>query len=191
MANVLTPEFRVSYAHVFKPQKNDLNGNMEYSVVAIFDKGADLSALKSAAEDALMEKFGANKANWPATLKSPFRKCKERWSFKDGKQVIPAGYEDPDAVFMTFKQNADKGKPGLVDNQVQDIIEPQHFYSGCYARASVRAFGYDQKGNRGASFGLGNIQKMREGEPLGGRTAPSQDFTPVGEVKTSAGVFDD
>ena len=193
MANVLTPEFRVSYAHVFKPQKNDLNGNMEYSIVAIFAKDADLSGLKAAAQEALIEKFGPNKDNWPATLKSPFRKCKERWQFKDGKQVIPDGYEDPDAVFMTFKQNTDKGRPGLVDENVADIIEPQHFYSGCYARASVRAYGYDQKGNRGAAFGLGNLQKMRDGDPFGGRTSPSQDFSPVAGAgaKPGASVFDE
>lgn len=188
-----TPEFRVSYANVFKPQLNDLSKKMEYSLVAIFPKGTDLSALKAAAQGALVEKFGADQKKWPQNIRSPFRKCSERWKNVDGKQTMAAGYEDGDAIFMTLKANEDY-KPGIVNAQVQDIIEPREFYSGCYARASVRPYVYDQKGNRGVSFGLSNVQKLRDGEPLGGGPSrPTDDFQAVAEVGGSSGaasVFD-
>jgi hypothetical protein len=109
--------------------------------------------------------------------------------------VIPAGYEDPDAIFITFKAT-EKYKPGVVDANVKDIIEPREFYSGCYARASVRAYVYDNKGNRGVGFGLNNVQKLRDGEPLGGSggpARPSDEFQAVAEVGGSTGaasVFD-
>jgi hypothetical protein len=175
----LTPEFRVSYANVFKPQKNDLNGKMEYSLVAIFPKGTDLTALKAAAAKPLIEKYGPDQAKWPSGLRSPFRKCSERWKNEGGKQVIPAGYEDGDAIFLTLKAT-EAYRPGVVDASVQDIVEPRDFYSGCYARASVRAYFYEQKGNRGVSFGLNNVQKLRDGDSLGGGASkPTDDFQPV------------
>jgi len=184
MSNVLTPEFRLSWPHLFKPQKNDLNGKMEYSLVAIFKTGADLSALIKAATEVLTEEHGPDKAKWPQPLRSPFRKCKERWKVVDGQQVIPNGYEEGEAVFMTFKQDAEKGKPTVVDQKVQDIIEPQMIYAGCYCRCSVRPYYYNQKGNKGISFGLSNVQKLREGDPLGmTRVKASEEFSPVGDAE--------
>lgn len=194
---MITPEFRVSYAHVFSPQKNDLNGELEYSVVAIFPKGTDLSAMKAAAEGAIAEKYGADKTKWPTTMRSPFRKCSERWKNENGKQIIPAGYEDGDAVFVSMKSKAKNGKPAVVDHNVEPIIEPSAFYSGCFALASANPYFYDQKGNRGVSFGLNNVQKTRDGEPLGGRSSPNADFKPIaGAEKASTGagaksVFDE
>ena len=180
MATVITPKFRASYPHLFKPQKNDLNGKTEFSIVAIFAKGTDLTPLKKAAEAVLVEKFGADKSKWPSNLRSPFRKCSERWKNEGGKQIIPAGYEDGEAIFMTFKQDAEKGKPCVVDASVQEIIEPQHVYAGMYARASVRPYYYNQKGNQGVSFGLNNVQKLEDGDPLGGgKTRAQDDFEAV------------
>jgi hypothetical protein len=165
--NIMTPEFRVSFPNVFRPGKVIQAGaEPKYGVTMLFPKGADLSKLKAAAQAAVVEKWGADQSKWPKNLRSPFR---------DQGEKEFAGYE-PGAVFITATS---KQKPGLVDAQVQDIIEESQFYAGCYARATVRAFAYDQAGNSGVAFGLQNIQKLREGEPLGGRTKPSQDFEPV------------
>lgn len=171
MANVMTPEFRVSYPKVFKPEVNQLSKKSEYSVVALFKKGQDLSSLKKAAEEILVEKLGADKSKWPKNLKSPFRDQGER--AKDG--VLPSGYEDG-AIFINIKSNQ---KPGVVDSNVQPIIDEADFYAGCFARATVRAGYYDQAGNRGVSFYLQNIQKVKDGEPLSGRAAATSEFAPV------------
>lgn len=183
MSNTLTPEFRMSYPFLFKPQENKrTDGTVvhEYSVVAIFPLNADLSKLKKVAEAPLIEKFGPDPSKWPANIRSPFRKCKERWKNEGGRQIIPAGYEEGEAVFMTFKQNADKARPEIVDNTLQEIIEPHQVYAGCYGRASVRAYFYEFKGNRGVAFGLGNVQKLRDGEPLGqGRVRAEDEFEAV------------
>jgi hypothetical protein len=182
---LLTPEFRVSHPNVFEAKTNDLNGKKEYSLVAIFAKGADLSDLKKAAEAAATERWGADKSKWPPNIRSPFRKCSERWKNEDSKQIIPAGYEEGDAFFITFKAN-EQFKPGVVDQNVKDIIEPREFYPGCYARASIRPFAYPSpkaKGpataNKGVSFGLNHVQKLRDGDPLGGSSRPTDDFKPV------------
>lgn len=175
MANINTPTFRVSYPNVFKAKRNDLNGQDEFSIVALFKKGEDLSALKAAAQKAIVDKWGPDKEKWPKNLRSPFRDQAERAKDVDGKRILPAGHEEG-AIFLNLKS---KQRPGVVDQNVQDIIDESQFYAGCFARASVNAFAYDQKGNRGVSFGLGNIQKVKDGEPLGNRARPEADFAPI------------
>jgi hypothetical protein len=179
--NVLTPKFRVSFPNVFRPGKlMQLGAEPKYSITMLFEKGADLSALHAAAKAVLEEKWGADKTKWPKNMRNPFR--------DQGEKEFP-GYE-AGAIFISASS---KQRPGLVDEKVQDIIEEHKFYPGCYARATVRAFAYDQAGNRGVSFGLQNVQKLADGEPLGGRTNPAQDFEPVATaegVTTAAGLFD-
>lgn len=165
--NVMTPEFRVSFPNVFRPQAPlQEGGTPKYGLTMLFKKGEDLSKLKAAAKAAAEEKWGADQAKWPKNLRQPFRDQGE----KDFE-----GYEDG-AVFVSATS---KQKPGLVDAQVQPILDEAEFYPGCYARATVRAFAYDAAGNRGVAFGLQNIQKLRDGDPLGGRTKPENDFAPV------------
>ena len=52
-------------------------------------------------------------------------------------------------------------------------------YSGCYARVSISFYAFNSGGNKGIACGLGNIQKIRDGEPLGGRDSANDDFTTV------------
>jgi hypothetical protein len=182
---VITPEFRVSFANVFQPAKPmaGATGDPKYGVTMLFPKGCDLSAMKKAAKAAAVEKWGADETKWPKNLRLPFRDQGE----KEFEGFVPG------AIFVAATS---KQKPGLVGPDMQDIIEPRDFYSGCYARASVNAFAYDQAGNRGVAFGLNNIQKLRDGDPLGGRSRPTDDFEPVagagGEsAKGGSSVFDD
>ena len=44
-------------------------------------------------------------------------------------------------------------------------------------RASFTAFAYDNNGNVGVSFGLNNVQKLREGTRLDNRVAATDEFT--------------
>lgn len=172
MANIMTPNFRASYPHLFKAKKNDLSGKDEYSVVALFKKGENLSALKKAAEDLLIEKLGPDKAKWPKNLKSPFRDQADRE--KDG--TLPAGY-DAGAIFLNLKST---NRPGVVNQDVQPVIDESEIYAGCVCRATVRPYYYDQKGNKGVAFGLQNLQKVADGEPIGGgRADPTAEFAPV------------
>lgn len=87
------------------------------------------------------------------------------------------------ATYLTLKTTQ---KPGVVDQNVQPIISESEFYGGCWAIASVNASVYDQKGNRGVNFYLQNIQKVRDGEPLGGRARPEAEFAPISGTTESA-----
>lgn len=193
--NLMTPEFRVSYPYVFRPQQpmagSDPNAKPKFSVTMLFPKGADLSVFKKAAEAAVMEKWGAQIND--QTLIDPKNPAlgtrgkqflsKLRSPFRDQGEKESEGYV-PGAVFMTATS---KQKPGLVDGSNNDIINETDFYAGCYARATLRVFTYDAKGNKGVAFGLQNIQKLRDGESLSGRMKAQDEFEPVADADVSAG----
>lgn len=189
---VLSPEFRVSYPKVFKPEKNDLNGQMEFSLVCLFPLGADLSVLKAAAKAAVIEKWGENENDWPKNLRLPFRDQadREKTDPATGDKFMPDGYVKG-AFFMNPKSQQ---RPGIVDASLQDIIDETDFYAGCYARAQIRFKAYDQKGNRGVGAYLQHIQKLRDGESFGSRTTAASAFgAPAGAGQSSAtgaGMFD-
>jgi hypothetical protein len=171
-----TPPFRVAYPNLFTPRKNDLNGKDEYSLVALFPAGADLTVLKQAAGAAIRKKWGEDKSKWPSGLRSPFRDQGEKKKKNDaGQMALPDGYVEG-ATFLTLRTTQ---RPGVVDQQVQEIIDTAEFYGGCWAIASINAFAYDAKGNKGVSFGLGNVQKHKDDKPFGNRTKPQDDFQAI------------
>lgn len=166
-----TPEFRVSFPHVFKPNafvnpKTGESQEPKFRLVMLFDKKADLTALKKARVAAIREKWGDDKAKWPKNLRSPFRDGSEKSDME--------GYEGKIFVSASSKQ-----KPGLVNQQVQAIISEDEFYAGCYARATLFAYAYDAMGNKGVAFGLQNIQKLRDGESFSGRKKAEDEFDAV------------
>jgi len=193
--NWITPEARASYAFVLKQGKPMPGKEPKYSISLLFPKDADFTLAKKMASDALQEKFGARLADlnstdpkkkaaaeaFKARLKSPFRDQGEKDS---------AGYE-PGCIFITATA---KNRPGVVDASGADILEERQVYSGCYVRASLRAFAYDVDGGVGVAFGLQNVQKLRDGEPLGGRSRPEDDFEPVAGAaagaSSAAGLFE-
>ena len=185
---ILTPTFRVSYPNVFKPKLNELSKKEEYSVVALFKKGEDLSVLQKEIERVAADKWGpgsfskleSGEIRYTPTGKSPF---KIRLPLRDqseraNEKGLPAGYE-AGAKFMNLKSNQ---RPPLIDQKRQDIIDSTAFYAGCYARAAVNAFAYDQAGNKGISLGLQALQKVSDGDPLVNKINPQTFFEAVEEI---------
>lgn len=178
--NIITPYFRASYPNLSKPRRNDLSGKDEYSLVALFKKGEDLSALVRAVQECAEEKWGKDKSKWPkgGKIRSPFRDQAER--VKDGE--LPPGHE-AGAIFINLRSNR---RPGLVDQNREDILNEEDFYGGCYARAAIRPYAYEVKGNAGVAFGLQHVQKVRDGEPFGNITKPQDEFGVI-EVESPNG----
>lgn len=170
---VLTPEFRAAFANVFTPKAAAEGQEAKYSMTMLFPKTADISVLKAAVKAAITEKWGPEKEKWPKGLRLPFRDGDEKKEYD--------GYEG-----MTFCPTSSKTRPGLVDQNRVAIITPDEFYSGCYARATLQAFAYDKAGNKGVSWGLRNIQKIRDGEAFSGRVKAENDFDAIPMPKASA-----
>lgn len=190
MASVVTPYFRVSFPALFEKKLNKLNNKMEYGVVALFPKGTDFTAMKAAAKEAAIAKWGPDPKKWPKFTYNPFRPHEEKAKKDDEGNVIvphvlPDGHE-AGGIFMNFK--SEKNKPQVIGPQKEEIVDQSDVYSGCWARASVNAYGWVKGDKSGISFGLGNLQKIKEGDPLGSRTRAQDDFEPVAGAAGAAGA---
>lgn len=190
MSNVITPDFTANFPKLLAPELNRQNGKMEYSVVAVFDPNTDLKALENAAFQACMDKWGPDKAEWPKpargkTFGSPFRKQEDRTKEDEatGKKFLPAPYQ-AGGIYMNLKTDR---KVGVVDQNVQPILEKSSVYSGMRARASIRFFAYNTAGNVGVSAGLINVQKVGDGTPLAGVTRAEDEFAPIAAPQAASG----
>ena len=164
---VVTGVVRLSYEHVWEPAS--VNGsNPKYSVSLIIPKSdtKTLAAINQAIDNAIRDgaaKFGG-KIPPKGALKLPLR---------DGDtEREDEAYRD--AYFINANSTT---APQIVDRAVQPILDRSEVYSGCYARVSINFYAFNSNGNKGVACGLGNIQKVRDGEPLGGKTSAADDFT--------------
>ena len=64
-----------------------------------------------------------------------------------------------------------------MDKAVKPILDREEVYSGCYGRVSLNFYAFNSNGNKGVACGLGNIQKIKDGESLGNRSTAAEDFT--------------
>ena len=175
---VFLPRFRASYVKLDKPHPaSKKSEKLVYSLVALFDKGTDLSALKKAEAEALKAKF-EDKAE--AVYKHP----KYKSPFKDQSELVDVeGNQRPGTqAGNIFLNLANESKPLIVGPDAQPIIDIRDFYSGCYARAKVEVYSWDHpEGGRGTTFSILGVQKLADGEKLGGTggRAEVSDFEPV------------
>ena len=156
---------RFSYLHCWEP--DSVNGSEpKYSVSAIIPKSdtKTVNAIKAAIEQAKKDSVSKWGGKVPGNLKLPLR---------DGDIDRP----DDEAYAGCYFFNANSRQaPQVVDSKVQPVLDQSEVYSGCYGKISVTFYGYNSNGNRGIAAGLGNIQKLKDGESLGGRTSAADDF---------------
>lgn len=162
---------RFSYLIVNEP-KSINGGTPKYSVSLIIPKSDTVTVEKvqaaiQAAYNEGQSKLKGNGKSVPAlsVLKTPLR---------DGDTERP----DDAAYANSYFINANSAtKPGVVDVDCQPILDTSEIYSGIYGRASINFYAFNTNGNRGIACGLNNIQKLRDGEPLGGKSRAEDDFS--------------
>ena len=161
---------RWSYANVWDP-KSINGGTPKYSVSLIIPKSdkVTIQKIKAAIQAAYEEgesKLKGNGKSVPSlsVLKTPIR---------DGDLERP----DDEAYKNSYFVNANSATaPGIVDADRQQIIDRSEVYSGVYGRASINFYAFNSNGNKGIACGLNNLQKIRDGEPLGGKASAESDF---------------
>ena len=158
-----TPVGRACFAHVFEPTQNDA-GEERYSMMLVFPEDTDLEPMKRKIRKAIKEQFVGKKV--PANFRSdPFRDNSE-------KEHLGEPFTSPG----TFISAVSKYQPGVVDRNLNELLDRSDFDSGDYARMSINLFFYNTKGNQGISFGLQNIQKAKDGKRLSGGRPARDDF---------------
>lgn len=183
---VMTPPFRANWVFLFQPREaKEVGKKPQYSVTCLFKKGENLDALKKAANAAIVEAWGADKAKWPKELKLPFKDQGTATRTKDdGTEFLPAGYE-AGAIYFEAKSQI---QPTVVDSKLNRIIDESEVYSGCYMRATVTFKAYDVSGKKGITVYLQNLQKIKDGDSLAGRTRAEDEFSAIEVDDTPAPV---
>ena len=161
---------RWSYANVW--QAKSINGGApKYSISLIIPKSDTVTvekiraAIKAAYEEG-ESKLKGNGKFVPAldAIKTPLR---------DGDKERPGDEAYKGCWFI----NANSATaPEIVDADRQPILDTSEVYSGVYGRASINFYAFNSNGNRGIACGLNNLQKIRDGEPLGGKSRAEDDF---------------
>ena len=161
---------RWSYANVWEPKAME-GGKPKFSVSLIIPKSDTVTVgkIKAAIEEAYRDgqsKLKGNAKTVPAlsTLRTPLR---------DGDLERP---DDPAYANAYFVNANSTTAPGVVDANRNEILDKSEVYSGCYGRASISFYAFNANGNRGIACGLNNLQKIKDGEPLGGRASAESDF---------------
>ena len=161
---------RWSYANVWEA-KSINGGTPKFSVSLIIPKSdtRTVEKIKAAIQAAYHEgesKLKGNGKTAPplAAVKTPLR---------DGDVERP----DDVAYANSYFINANSATaPGIVDADRNPILTRSEVYSGVHGRASINFYAFNSNGNKGIACGLNNLQKIRDGEPLGGKSSADSDF---------------
>ena len=166
-SKVITNKVRFSYVNIFRSRAFREGQDAKFSICLLIPKEdkAGLAKIQRAIDEAVQEgissKWGGKR---PKNLRIPLR---------DGDEE--RADEAPEYEGMYFMNANSTTKPGIVDKDLNEILDPDEVYSGCWGRASVNFFAYDSNGNRGIGCGLNNIQKLKDGERLGAARASAED----------------
>jgi len=164
---VITGKVRFSYAHVFEPNAINEGDDKKYSVSILIPKTdkVTLGKIEKAVEAAKQEGKGKWNGKIPPVLKLPLR---------DGDAERP---DDEAYEGMMFLNASSKNKPGIVDENTDELMSKDEFYSGCWGRAAVNLYAFNVSGNKGIAVGLNNLQKLEDGDRLsGGGSSAAEDF---------------
>ena len=168
---VVTGKCVFSYLTINEPKTPIGGGTPKYSVSLIIPKSDTVTVEKikkaiQAAYDEGLSKLKGSSRSVPALkeLKIPLR---------DGDKERPGDEAYKDSWFINANSST---KPGVVDADMNPILDSSELYSGILGKASITFYAYNTNGNRGIACGLNNLLKLADGTPLGGRSRPEDDF---------------
>lgn len=172
---VTTGKVRLSYAHLFEPFAQNPKDDPKFSCTILIPKSdtKTLEAIKKAQLAAKKAKFGDRP---PSNLKNTLHDGDEEADLERNPEY--AGH-----FYMSINS---KTRPGVVDRDVNPIIDSTEVYSGCWALVQMNAYGYDNSGGKGITFGLNHVMKVGDDDYLGGRSRAEDVFTPFTEDEVNS-----
>ncbi len=179
---ITTGRSRLSYEHLFKPYAHQQGQDEKYSVTVLVPKSDVATKQRIDAAIAAATNEGISKC-WNG-VKPPIVAI----PVHDGDGVRPNG----DAFGAECKGHwvftaSSKQAPQIVDMGMNPIIDQSQIYSGIFARVCVNFFAYNSNGKRGIGCGLNAVQKIEDGEPLGGRVSIEEAFgAPMSQMGATA-----
>lgn len=159
---------RFAYVCCFRPG-TQFGGTQKYSISAVISKD-DVETIKKV-EEAIeyVKEKGIEK--WGGRIPNKFYV-----PLHDGDEKKPDNPIYRNSFYINAKS---KEAPQVVDKNVLPIVDQTEVYSGCYGNVSIVFYPYSYGGSKGIAAWLGNIQKISDGEPFGGRILAKDEFLPV------------
>lgn len=190
--SILTGAFRLAFPEVFEPKAAVEGGKPKYSITMLFAKdgsslipslpGGGIMELRKLALNAIKDKWGDDKAKWPANLKSLDLKTYVSPTGKDGFPIRDGDAVEWDGFAGHLFIRASATFPaGVVDATPKTIVNPRDVFGGLICRAQINAYAYDTAGNKGVAFGLDNVQVLKDdGTVFSGRAKAEDVFGSFG-----------
>ena len=163
-SRVVTNKVRLSYANLVEPRSMAEGQPAKYSVSVVIPKSDKDTIARINAAIELVRLEGKEKLGRGGIVKLPLR---------DGDVERPEDAVYANSMFINCNSAT---KPSVVDADLNAILDSSEIYSGMYGRVSINFFAYNSSGNKGIGAGLGNVQKLEDGEKLGGGASAAQDF---------------
>ena len=164
---LITPKFRGWFVSLDRPKRmqGDDTSEPRYQILIPIDKKDKFwKKAEKMVEKAAKEKWG----KIPPKFKSPI---------KNGDEEAD---EYPDLAGTKFINATNSRRPGVVDVDMEKIVDPDELYSGAWYRASLRCYAWEHPtGGKGASFSLDNAMKIKDDERFDGATTAEQDFAEI------------
>ncbi|WP_312099035.1 DUF2815 family protein [Corynebacterium dentalis] len=183
---VVTVYGRLSYAHLNTPHAPNDQAEAKYSATLLIDKNdheaisAVTAAIKAAVDDGVSRNTFTQPIDPTHTKYPPLR---DGDAPNDSGE--PRGQEFAGHAFIAAKN---KKQPMVVNAQRQPVLDPDEVYSGCYVNMAVEFYAYSNSGNKGIGASLIGVQKVKDGDRLGGEPPKAEDvFSAIGNQPASSG----
>ena len=171
-----TGRIRFSYPNVFTPRAASAGQDAKYSMCVLIPKTD--KATKAKIDAAIREVYDENKSTKFKGLL--FEEIQTPLHDGDGRKPKGGAYGEECKSHWVLNASS-KNKPGVVDGDRKPVTDPTKIWAGEYGRVAINFYAYEVSGNKGVACGLGNIQKIRDGESLGGRSSATDDFSTVAD----------
>lgn len=180
---IITPVCRASFPTLLKAKAVEEGGKEKFSIVLVFSEDVDKSWIKAAIKEAGEEKWGDKFLEY---YKSPKFRRPVKEADDDEKRRYEAGawylnaYSDvkPGCVFKYADPETGKAKR-MTDAEIAEMI-----YPGALVRASIRLFGYENKG-KGIGVAVNNIQLIDSTTPRLDSRVKAEDEFEADEMDTA------
>ena len=159
----------LSYPNLFNAKQIMNQGEPKYSTAILIAKNdkENLKKLQAAIDEAKKDDKlkGARKIDTP---------------LNDGDEEKPDDKYYAGCYYINAKAS-ENHPPKVVDRHVNPIMDQDEIYAGCICNVVVNCYAYNFNGHYGVGIGLGNVQKVKDGERMGGSfSSPEDDFDDLG-----------
>lgn len=187
---VNTPVCRLAYPFVFQPDEKG-----KYRAVLLFPKeNFNPNFIKEIVGEVKSQLQASTfKNGFPATFRSnPLKDGDVPNSMGNtpfaGYYVLNVGSKFQPGVCASYADPTKRKPDGSPAPMI--IEDPNEIYGGVWARVNIHAYSYNFQGNCGIAVSMNNIQKIKDGERLGGNSGADSAFDcyETNEVVDSQGV---